>query len=88
MKRFLLSFIVVAVLQVDVRAQVYGNPVYTWDFANGIPDGWEQELLVLTTRLTGNSEAQIQPPTTQSVDVALALHLRSQSLRPLLTTGL
>ncbi len=45
MKRFLLSLSVVAFLQADVHAQVYGNPLYTWDFANGIPAGWEQGVI-------------------------------------------
>lgn len=29
----------------QIRAQVYGTPVVVWDFANGIPDDWENGII-------------------------------------------
>lgn len=42
MKAFVL-FTLLTALAVGLSAQVYGDPIVSWDFADGIPAGWENE---------------------------------------------
>jgi|688.fasta_scaffold07603_9 hypothetical protein len=46
MKKFftLLTYCVFLFFSHDLKAQVYGQPIVTWDFANGIPSNWTQGI--------------------------------------------
>jgi len=41
MTRLLFLFLLFSALASDTLAQVYGNALVTWDFANGLPSDWE-----------------------------------------------
>ncbi len=40
MRKFLLLFAVVTITSLKFNGQVLGDPLITWDFANGIPEDW------------------------------------------------
>jgi hypothetical protein len=46
MRKFytLLTFLVFIAINSQLNAQVYGEPIVTWDFANGIPTNWIQGI--------------------------------------------
>ncbi len=44
MKRILLLLGVLCALENDICCQVLGAPLVSWDFANGIPGGWESGI--------------------------------------------
>jgi hypothetical protein len=40
MRKHLLFFAIVLFYTTEIKAQLYGTPIVTWDFANGIPTDW------------------------------------------------
>jgi uncharacterized protein YuzB (UPF0349 family) len=66
MNRFIAILAILVCFSREAFAQIYGNPIISWDFANGIPSNWEEGISSTTNLAHWEYRG---PETTPSVNV-------------------